>query len=209
MRMVPGPDGFKTFQHKALDRHADALSRLAQRASKKGAPPNLCTLVLRSPSSAPAHALITMKDSLASAGVQARAILAKLDPEQDLCALLGTLRSLAPETADGVLIRWVRNSRLWDVHEQATYGLDMCWSGDPMSRDRNKRNSLALFEATPDAAFHAAQGFKALWGASVPVPPNRLNVEALAKRAGAPEQANDGSMTALRPPAEGWPLVRH
>lgn len=204
MRVVPGPDGSKTLQHKALDRHEAALSSLAGQA--RGAP--LCTLVLRSPSSAPARSLITMTDSLAGAGVQARAILAKLDPEPDLGALLDTLRRLTPETADGALIRWVRNSRLWDAHEQATYGLELCWSGDPMSRDGNRRNPLALFEATPEAAFRSAQAFKALWSASVPVPANLLDVEARAKRAGA-AQASDGPMSAVRPPAEGWPLVRH
>lgn len=209
MRVVAGPDGSKTFQQAELDRHADAMSRLAERARKATAVPNICTLVLRSPASAPAHALIAMKASLAEGGIQARLILAKLEPERDLFELFEALRVLTPEADSGALIRWVRNPRLWDAHEQVTYGLDMCWSGDPMRRDGDKRNALALFETAPDAAFHAAKAFKALWGASAPVPAHLLDIRGSNKPAGACEQTKESPVAALRPAAEVWPLVRH
>lgn len=208
MRVVAGPDGSKRFQKAELDRHADALSRLAEQARKTASPCQI-SLILRSPTSAPAQAFMTMKDSLAETGIQARSILARLEPEQDLFELFTALRALAPEADHGSLIRWARNPSLWDAHEQATYGLNMSWSGDPMRRDADKRNSLSLFETTPDDAVHAACAFKALWGACVPVPARLLDSAASARQATAPEPAKDSPVAGLRPPAEGWPLVRH
>ena len=209
MRVVAGPDGSKTFLEAEFDRHADVLSALAARARRPAAPPDICTFLLRSPASAPARALVAMKDNLAKAGIQARLILAMLEPERDLGQLFDILRGLAPEADGGSLIRWARNPRLWDAHEQVTYGLDTCWSGDPMRRDADKRNALALFETAPDTAFHAACAFKALWSISVPVPTHLLEIGASAKPGCACGQTANSPVAAPKPLMEVWPLVRH
>lgn len=209
MRVVAGPDGSKTFQQAELDRHADALLRFGEQAGNTAIRHKVCTLILRSPASAPAQALMTTQTALADAGIRARVILAKLEPEQHLRELCATLAVLGPGTDRGALIRWARNPRLWDAHEQAAYGPDMCWSGDPIRRDADKRNPLALFETAADAALRAAHAFKALWGACVPVPAHLFNAGPRTTRARTPEGATDSTVTAPRPIAEVWPLVRH
>ncbi|WP_141700576.1 hypothetical protein [Methyloceanibacter superfactus] len=123
----------------------------------------------------PGASLIVMKDTLAAAGVQACAILAKLEPEDELRQLFHTLSALSPNAPATGLIRWARNPRLLDAHEQVTYGADMCWSGDAMRRDADKRNPLILFHMdAPDTALLAQRAFTALWGASVQVPERHL-----------------------------------
>lgn len=209
MRVVAGPDGSKTFQQAELDCHADALLRFGEQAGNAPIRHKVCTLFLRSPASAPAQALMTTQTTLADAGIKARVILAKLEPGQDLRELCATLAALGPGTDRGALIRWARNPRLWDAHEQAAYGPDTCWSGDPIRRDADKRNPLALFETAPDAAFHAAYAFKALWGACAPVPEHLLDACANTKSADVREQTKDSPVARLRPLAEVWPLVRH
>jgi hypothetical protein len=142
--------------------------------------------------------------------VRASAILAKIEPEDELRQLFETLSALSPNAPATGLIRWARNPRLLDAHEQVTYGADMCWSGDAMRRDADKRNPLVLFHMdAPDAALLAQRAFTALWGASVQVPERHLLARAGARPSGAYEQAADAPITALRPHVQGWPLVRH
>jgi hypothetical protein len=208
MRVVAGSDGSKDFRQAELDRHLEAMSRFIER--HRNAPAPRCTLVLRSAAAAPARALQHLKDALAGAGVRAAAILAHLEPQDDLRQLFATLSELAPEADSKALIRWARNPRLLDAHEQVTYGADMCWSGDAMRRDADKRNPLVLFDMdAPDAGFRAARAFTALWDASVPVPAHHLSARGTVKPSGAYEQAKDAPVTALRPHIGGWPLVRH
>ena len=209
MRVVAGSEGSKDFRQAELDRHLEMMSRFIERARETNTPAT-CTLVLRSAASAPAQALMLMKDALAKAGIQANVILAKLAPEQDLHKLYATLTALSPEANGADLIRWARNPRLLEAHEQAVFGHDMCWSGDAMHRDADKRNPLALFETdAPDATLCAAHAFKALWGAAVPAPAHLLDARETAKPSGAYEQAADTPVGAMKAPAQGWPLVRH
>lgn len=208
MRVVAGSEGSKNFRQADLDRHLEAMSRFVERVRETNTPAS-CTLILRSAASAPAQVLTLMKDALAEAGIQARAILAKLEPEQDLHQLYATLTTLSPEADSAALIRWARNPRLLDAHEQAVYGDYMCWSGDAMRRDADKRNALALLEMAPEAALRAAHAFKALWAASVPAPARLLDARETAKPSGAYEQTTGAPVAALRRPAQGWPLVRH
>jgi surface antigen len=210
MRLVVGTEGSREFRQAERDRHLDAMARFVERATGDSGAPQCCTMVLRAANSAPAQALIAMKDALADAGVQATAILATLTPEDDLKALFASLAALSPDAPAAALIRWARNPRLLDAHEQATYGTDMCWSGDAMRRDADKRNPLVLFDTdAPGAARLAHLAFKALWGASVPVPARHLVAGGPAKPSGAYEQQDGAPVTALRPHLQGWPLVRH
>ena len=126
---------------------------------------------LRSPASDPAKALIGMKGALERAGVRARVILANIAPEDELRELFADLSALSPREPAHELIRWARNPRLLDAHEQVTYGDIMCWSGDAMRRDADKRNALTLFdESAGDAVRHGRLAFEALWSSCALVP---------------------------------------
>jgi hypothetical protein len=210
MRVVVGSEGSRDFRQAELDRHLEAMSRLIARATRDGARSYRCTMIVRSAASAPAQALVTMRDALADARMQARAIVAKLEPQDDLRELFATLSSLAPDEPAAGLIRWARNPRLLEAHEQATYGETMSWSGDAMRRDPTKRNPLVLFDMdAPDATRLSRLAFKALWAASVPVPARHLVEGRPAKPSGAYEQAAEAPVKAPRPHLRGWPLVRH
>ncbi len=144
------------------------------------------------------------------AAIGAKAILARLDPAEDLRELFASLSELAPREQSGELIRWARNPRLLDAHEQVTYGEIMCWSGDPMRRDADKRNALALFdEGGSVRVMHGRLAFEALWAASAAVPERRLLGPATLKPSGAYQSSPETPVAALRPNLQGWPLVRH
>ncbi len=189
-----------------LDRHLDMLSRCLAFA-----PASHVTLILRSASSAPAKALIAMQDRLSRAGVRATAILARLEPEDDLRRLFACLSALFPHEPPASLIRVARNPRLHDAHEQAVYGDTLCWSGDAMRRDAERRNTLNLFhDGAPGQVRLARLAFAALWAASTPEPGRYLLGEATpapkADHAGTPQAP---AVSPLLASPQGWPLIRH
>lgn len=206
MRAAIGSERSRRSRQAELEWHLDAMSRYAKR--RKDCRFLHYTLVLRSAASVPAQALILMKDTLTDAGVRARVILAKLQPHEDLKQLFDTLLSLSPGAERTALIRWARDARLLEAHEQVTYGTEMCWTGDPMRRDADKHNALALFEAeAPDASRRASRAFDALWGASVPVPGRNLETPDQKKPSGAYGLMDDAPV--MDTPIHVWPLVRH
>jgi spermidine/putrescine-binding protein len=170
-------------------------------------------MILRSAASSASLALIGMSPDLARAGIAAKVVVANLEPEEDLRQLFASLSELRPRDPAKELIRWARNPRLLDAHEQATYGAAMCWSGDAMRREADKRNALSLFdEAAPGTVRLAQLAFEALWSASAVVTERRLLAPAATKPSGAYERADESRVTAvspLRPSLQGWPLVRH
>jgi hypothetical protein len=168
-------------------------------------------MVLRSAESDPAKALIGMKGALQRVGVTAQVILAKLEPEADLKQLFAALSELAPQAAADELVRWARNPRFLEAHEQVTYGEAMCWSGDAMRRGADKLNALALLDEGSAAVRLGRLAFAALWQGSSVVPVRRLTGPASARPSGAYEQLPDPSVdpATLRPSLQGWPLVRH
>jgi hypothetical protein len=209
MRVVAGSGVTRDLRQVELDRHMEMVARFIARAKDEGAVPLAVTLVLRSANSGPAKALVSMKDELATAGIGAKAILAKLDPEEELRELFACLSELAPEVKPCELMRWARNPRLLDAHEQVTYGAAMCWTGDAMRRDADKRNALALFdEVEPERVRLGRLAFAAIWSVSSPVP-DRLLGSATAKLSGAHQAEPEAPMTMLRRGFQGWPLVRH
>ena len=210
MRVVAGSGVVRDYRQAEIDRHIDMVSRFVERAREGGEAPLAITLILRSANSAPARALIYKKNELIGAGIRAKAILAKLEPEAELRDLFAGLSELAPREKPSELIRWARNPRLLDAHEQATYGTAMCWSGDPMRRDADKRNALALFdEAESDRVRLARLAFTALWSASAAVPERLLLGLATRKPSGAYHASPDAPVTVLRQSVQGWPLLRH
>jgi hypothetical protein len=208
MRVVVGSDGSKNLKQAELERHLEAMSRFISAGENMPAP--ACTLVLRSAASAPAQALILMKDALRDAGIRAQAVLAKLEPQDELQQLFSALSALSAGADETTLIRWARNPRLLEAHEQVTYGAEMCWSGDAMRRDADKRNPLVLFETdAPLAAQRARHAFGKLWAASVSVPLHHLVAGESKKPSAAYDQPEGTPVTAMRPHVQGWPLVRH
>ncbi len=210
MRVVAGSGNSRDFTQVEHDRHCEMVSRFAARMKDAGAASGTLTLILRSASSCPAKAIVAMKDELLGAAIGAKAILARLEPAEDLRELFASLSELAPRGQSGELIRWARNPCLLDAHEQVTYGDIMCWSGDPMRRDADKRNALAMFdEGSSVRVRHSQLAFDALWAVSSAVPERRLLGPTTPRPSGAYQSSPEAPVTALRLNLQGWPLVRH
>jgi hypothetical protein len=208
MRVVVGSESLRESQQGELRRHLQMMSRCIERAQAGFS----LTMILRSAGSDPVKALVGMKGALRNAGVRAKVILARLEPEDDLKQLFASLSELAPHEPPPELIRWARNPRLLDAHEQVTYGEAMCWSGDALRRDADRRNALSLFdEEAPDTVRLGRLAFRALWAASSLVPEQRLLGSATARPSGAYEQDSETAVavSTLRPRLQGWPLIRH
>lgn len=207
MRIGAGSGNLGDPRQHELRRHLKMMSRFIDTA----APGASLTMVLRSAGSDPAKTLVGLKGALQRVGAVARVILAKLEPELDLKQLFAALSELAPHAPAHELIRWARNPRLLDAHEQVTYGDAMCWSGDAMRRDAERRNVLVLFDEDAAAVRLGRQAFAALWQASVPVPAHRLAGNATVRPSGAYEQPADPAVApaTLRRPLQLWPLLRH
>jgi hypothetical protein len=209
MRVVVDSGRVSDFRQAELEGHVAAIAQAIERARAESRNSPSFTLILRSASSAPALAVVRMKDGLERAGISAKVILAKLEPEEELRQLFVSLTHFALRQQPSQLIRWARNPRLLDAHEQVTYGDAISWSGDVMRRDADRRNALTLFdEATPDMARLGRLAFQALWAASSLVPERHLIGRSATKLSGAYEQTPVAA-SPLRPSIQGWPLVRH
>jgi hypothetical protein len=213
MRVVVGSESSRDLKQAELDRHFEIMSRFVERVESDSAEPRTLTMILRSAASSASLALIGMSRDLARADITAKVVVANLEPEEDLRQLFACLSELCPRDSAKELIRWARNPRLLDAHEQVTYGVSMCWSGDAMRREADKRNALSLFDkSAPGTARLAQFAFEALWSASTVVAERRLLGPATAKPSGAYESDVESRVTAvspLRPSLQGWPLVRH
>ena len=213
MRVVAGRNGAKYRGQLApqdeFECHRDAFARLAERASQRETSAPVCTLVLRSAKSAPARALVETLEQLTEARVTVKVILTKIDPGQELHTLFSALAALLPNGDLGSHVRWAKNPRLMDAHEQAVYGPELCWTGDAVRREADKRNRLVLFEEAPDALRRGAHAFKALWAAADPVPARLLDIHAADDLVSAETCGKDATLAAVTRPVEGWPLLRH
>jgi hypothetical protein len=213
MRIVVGSGDFKDLRQTELDRHVGILSAFIDRVESEAAEARKLTMILRSAASCPARALVFKAKDLAEAGISARLVVARLEPDTELRQLFRSLSELSPTQPAKDLIRWARNPRLLEAHEQATYGASMCWLGDAMRRDADKRNALNLFEPhAPATARLGHLAFEAFWSAATVIAERRLAGPATAKPSGAYESERESRLTAvspLRPRLQGWPLVRH
>ena len=211
MRVVVGTGRSGDSKEAEIDRHLGMMTRFAARAmSGSDAAPTI-TMILRSAASLPVQALLQTCDDLARAGVSARVVLAKIEPDAELKQLYACLCQLRPLRSARELLRWAHNPRLLDAHEQVTLGASMCWSGDAMRRDADKRNALALFdENAPETAQLGRLSFELLWLASIDVPQRRLSGPAATLKPSAAFEAEAAlAASPLQPSAQGWPLVRH
>jgi hypothetical protein len=211
MRVVVGSGLTRDLKQAEMDRHLRFVSAFIERAERE-VEPRTVSMILRAPTSSAAEALMGLSQELARAGVVARIVVAKLEPDEGLRRLFASLSELSPRQPARNLIRWARNPRLLDAHEQATYGTSMCWSGDAMRREADRRNALSLFDdEAPDTARLSQLAFEALWSASVAIADRRLIGPAMPRPSGAYE-SDQGSMpglSQLRQAPQGWPLLRH
>ena len=68
-------------------------------------------------------------------------------------------------------VRWARDPRLIEVHEQLVLGPRTCWTGDSMRRDPAKCDALETFiDDCAESAGTATASFERLWTASEPLP---------------------------------------
>ena len=219
MRVAAGSESLRDVRGAEVDRHLEMMARFLERFGSDEFAVNptasdvpALTMILRSAQSAPAQALIAMSEEFARAGASAKVVLASLEPEDELPHLFESLCRLSPCEPDKELVRWARNPRLRDAHEQVTYGSSMCWSGDSMRRDADRRNTLTMFdEGAPQIARLGRLAFEALWAASATVPERRLLRPGATRPSGTyqPVAGADMPASSLRPRLQGWPLVRH
>jgi hypothetical protein len=124
------------------------------------------TVVAASAESPVARALVELGTDIAAAGVKVRAIFHVLAPES---TPIGWTIS-GPTVAFERDIRWARNARLADAHEQLVLGTEAAWIGDCMRRDANRRDAYEQRVEGDAATVRILQrSFERLWGVSEPL----------------------------------------
>ncbi len=124
------------------------------------------TLVARSAESPVARALASLGADIASRGISVRAIFGYLECEKSPIGW-----SIAgPEIPFNRHLRWAKNPRLADAHEQLVLGPQTAWIGDCLRRDPSRRDAYEQYasaDAHTAATLHTS--FARLWTASVPL----------------------------------------
>lgn len=104
---------------------------------------------------------------IAAGGHPVRAILAL--PDRD--ALTREWALVAGNAAVDFELRWVRDPRLIEVHEQLVLGPRTSWTGDSMRRDPVKCDALETFvDDCAKTASSVSALFERVWIASEPLP---------------------------------------
>jgi hypothetical protein len=192
----------------SVARHVEHLGHYLDRVIAEGAdaPELIIRVVARSPESAPLAALSELGPKVRIARARARIVLARLDPAPALQRLTTALGEACREQDAQPALRWAKNPRLLDAHEQMTFGQAWCWSGDMMKRDAGRKNALDLFEEDVHSARLGRAAFDALWMASAAVPearlrgvPDRLMSQLESVVEGARDSIGAGRADGLRP----------
>jgi hypothetical protein len=124
-----------------------------------------CLLVARSAESPVAKTVLALGARASLRGFSVRAIF----------ACLGTAETArvaeACRVSDwGLQIRWARDIRLLDAHEQLVLGPSTAWIGDCMRREPSSRDASELFASDcPEAARRASMYFERLWRVCEPI----------------------------------------
>jgi len=142
-----------------IGRHIAVVQRDPQRA-------NPLLVLARSAESPVIKALAGLAHELASVGASVRMIIAQADRD-----------SLAEEWAPAAEpagldyeVRWARDPRLIEAHEQLVLGPLACWIGDSMRREPAKCDAFETYmDACAATAGSAALSFERLWSASEPL----------------------------------------
>ena len=124
------------------------------------------TLVARSAESPLARALVALGAEIAECGLSVRAIFGQLESEKSLAGW-----SVAgPEIAFRRELRWAKNPRLADAHEQLVLDPETCWVGDCLRRDPSRRDAYEHYMAGDASSASTLRiSFGRLWSASLPL----------------------------------------
>jgi hypothetical protein len=110
-----------------------------------------------------ARALIALRPTLAATGFKVRVVFSEEDAQID--------QFIAGSADGGAMpdVRFVRNPRLRDAHEQLIVCGSAVWFGDSLRRDNNRRDLFEQFlGAAPETALAAARAFEKLWARTEP-----------------------------------------
>lgn len=124
------------------------------------------TLVARSAESPVARALVSLGSEIAAHGLAVRAIFGYLEAEKSSAGW-----SVAgPEIQFCRDLRWAKNPRLADAHEQLVLGPITAWVGDCLRRDPSRRDAYEQYVAADAITAETLRtSFTRLWSASVPL----------------------------------------
>jgi hypothetical protein len=127
---------------------------------------NELTLLARSYESPIAQAVVQHAGVIAERGIKVRALFAIATAQGDAGAWTSLDAGLEFERE----VRWSRNPRYFDAHEQIVLSTASCWIGDCMRRDPAKRDALDLPKPNcPEAALFASRSFDHLWRRGQPL----------------------------------------
>jgi hypothetical protein len=163
-----------------------------------------CTLLLvaRSADSPVAKAVFALGSEIGASYLALRAIFATLGSTET-----ARIAEACTESDLDLQIRWARDLRLMDAHEQLVLLPDTSWTGDCMRRDPAKRDAYEAFAVdSRETAHRASTCFERLWGASEPVierkpaaQPETGTEHGAEADAGAPGLAHPGGQAAEAP----------
>ena len=135
-------------------------------ASRTGHGLSHITVVARSAESPVARALAALSSEIAGRGMAVRAIFGQLQSEKTPAGWSVS----GPDIAFSRDLRWAKNPRLADAHEQLVLGPETCWIGDCMRRDPARRDAYEQFIIGDTKTSQTLQtSFERLWAASVPL----------------------------------------
>ena len=155
-------------------------------------------LLARSVESPIARALASEAGDLVAAGLSVRVIFARIERLSEACLWPGSdRRSLVAE------VRWARNPRLLDAHEQLVLGPARVWIGDSMRRDPSVRDAYECHaEGCLETARRTILAFERVWAASEPL--TELGITAARQGVTTPAEA-DAVPGALGTGSDGTP----
>jgi hypothetical protein len=123
-------------------------------------------LVARSAESPVALALVSLASELAESGLAIRAIFTDIESETTTAGWTVN----GPAIAFARDVRWARNARLTDAHEQLVLTHDACWIGDCMRRDPAKTDAFEHFVGdNAETTRLASVSFERLWRHAEPL----------------------------------------
>jgi hypothetical protein len=152
------------------------------------------TLVARSAESPIARALAAIGGDIAARGITVRAILGQLEPEKSAIGW-SVAGPQIPFIRD---LRWAKNPRLADAHEQLVLGPTTAWIGDCLRRDPSRRDAYEQYAANDAVVARTLQtSFERLWAVSEPLLIRTPKSDAAAAATKAP--FDEAALAALAP----------
>jgi hypothetical protein len=165
LKAPPGATGVKREEKEAKLKDL-ILQCVARRgADEQGRAARLtCLLIARSADSPVAKAVFAVGSAAGGRNFALRAIFANLGSTET-----ARIAQACRESDLGLQIRWARDIRLMDAHEQLVLPPDTRWIGDCMRRDPAKRDAYEHFTLCGETVQLASICFERLWLASEPV----------------------------------------